>query len=51
MNRGILVTAYAKLKPNVSMDEIEKAYHCYDDEYFIRVLKPGILPEVKKCKK
>ena len=50
MNRGILVTAYAKLKPNVSMDEIEKAYHCYDDEYFIRVLKPGILPEVRNVK-
>ena len=50
MNRGILVTAYAKLKPNVSMDEIEKAYHCYDDEYFIRVLKPGVLPEVRNVK-
>ena len=32
------------------MDEIEKAYHCYDDEYFIRVLKPGILPEVRNVK-
>ena len=50
MNRGILVTAYAKLKPNVSMDEIEEAYHCYDDEYFIRVLKPGVLPEVRNVK-
>ena len=50
MNRGILVTAYAKLKPNVSMDEIEKAYRCYDDEYFIRVLKPGVLPEVRNVK-
>ena len=50
MNRGILVTAYAKLKPNVSMDEIEKAYHCYDDEYFIRVLKPGALPEVRNVR-
>ena len=50
MNRGILVTAYAKLKPNVSMDEIEEAYRCYDDEYFIRVLKPGVLPEVRNVK-
>lgn len=47
MNRGILVTAYAKLKANVSEEDIIKAYQCYDDEYFVRVLKPGVNPEVR----
>lgn len=50
MNRGILVTAYAKLKPNVNIEQIEEAYHCYDNEYFIRVLKPGMCPEVRNVK-
>lgn len=50
MNRGILVTAYAKLKPGVSKEDVEKAYQCYDDEYFVRVLKPGVVPEVRSVK-
>lgn len=50
MNRGILVTAYAKLKAGVSEEDIIKAYQCYDDEYFVRVLKPGINPEVRHVK-
>ena len=50
MNRGILVTAYAKLKPGVSEADVIKAYQCYDDETFIRVLKPGIAPEVRNVR-
>ncbi len=50
MNRGILVTAYAKLKAGVSEEDVKKAYQCYDDKYFVRVLKPGIVPEVKSVK-
>ena len=50
MNRGILVTAYAKLKEGVSKEEIMAAYQCYDDEYFIRVLNPGQAPEVRHVK-
>lgn len=50
MNRGILVTAYAKLKDGVSEEDVKKAYQCYDDKYFVRVLKPGIVPEVRSVK-
>ncbi len=48
MNRGILVTAYAKLSGNRSAAEIREAYEsCYRDEYFIRLLKPGVCPETR----
>ena len=50
MNRGILVTAYAKLKAGVSKEDVAKAYQCYDDEYFVRVLNSGVLPEVQMLK-
>ena len=50
MNRGILVTAYAKLKTGVSKEDVAKAYQCYDDEYFVRVLNSGALPEVRNVK-
>ena len=50
MNRGILVTAYAKLKAGVSKEDVAKAYQCYDDEYFVRVLNSGVLPEVRNVK-
>ena len=48
MNRGILVTAYATLKNDVSEDELRKAYlEDYESEYFVRVLEPGVPPETK----
>lgn len=48
MNRGILVTAYADLKEDVSIETIRAAYaHCYQKEPFIRVLDAGICPETK----
>ena len=48
MNRGILVTAYADLKEDVSIETIRAAYaHCYQKEPFIRVLDAGICPESK----
>lgn len=50
MNRGILVTAYAKLKEGVSESDVAKAYQCYDSEFFVRVLKPGVMPEVRSVK-
>ena len=50
MNRGILITAYAKLKKGVNEVDVAKAYQCYDDEYFVRVLKSGVLPEVRSVK-
>lgn len=50
MNRGILVTAYAKLKADVSDEQVKAAYKIYDDEYFVRVLKDGFVPEVRNVK-
>ena len=50
MNRGILITAYAKLKEGVSEEEVKKAYDIYKDEYFVRVLKEGSVPEVRNVK-
>ncbi len=48
MNRGILITAYAKYKPGTTKEEIRKAYEdAYKDEYFVRVLKDGVCPETK----
>ena len=50
MNRGILITAYAKLKEGISEEEVKKAYDIYKDEYFVRVLKEGNVPEVRNVK-
>lgn len=49
MNRGILVTAYAKLNGSDIMEKtIRKAYEaCYKDEPFVRILEEGVLPETK----
>ena len=39
MNRGILVTAYANLKKDVTDDDVKAVYDkYYKDEYFVRVL-------------
>ena len=50
MNRGILITAYASLKEGVSEEDVKKTYDIYKDEYFIRVLKEGNVPEVRNVK-
>lgn len=48
MNRGILITAYAKYKAGVTKEQIRKAYEeTYKEEYFVRVLDEGICPETK----
>ena len=48
MNRGILATEYAKLKKDVSWEEVKAIYDkYYGDEKFIRVLDKGICPETK----
>lgn len=48
MNRGILVTAYAKLADGYSYEEIKSVYDkYYGDEPFIRVLKKGVCPETR----
>lgn len=48
MNRGILVTAYANLKKNVSYEEVREVYEkYYKDETFIRLLDKGVCPETR----
>ena len=48
MNRGILVTEYAKLKKDVTHEEIKAVYDAYyAKEKFIRVLEKDVCPETK----
>ena len=48
MNRGILVTEYASLRPGVTAELIRDAYNkYYADEYFVRVLEDGVVPETR----
>ena len=48
MNRGILVTAYASLKPGTTAEQVRKVYkEYYDKETFVRVLEDGECPETK----
>ena len=48
MNRGILVTAYASLKKEVSEEEVRCLYHkYYDTEKFVRVLDKGCCPQTR----
>jgi N-acetyl-gamma-glutamyl-phosphate reductase len=48
MNRGILVTAYANLKKDVTYEEVKTAYKkYYDHETFIRLLNEEVCPETR----
>lgn len=48
MNRGILITAYAKYKEGTTKQQIRQAYEdAYRDEYFVRVLDRDVCPETK----
>ena len=48
MNRGILVTAYASLKKNVSYEEVKAVYdNYYAEETFVRVLEKDVCPQTK----
>ncbi|MBU9724737.1 N-acetyl-gamma-glutamyl-phosphate reductase [Diplocloster modestus] len=48
MNRGILVTAYAALKRQVSYEEVKAAYDkYYAKETFVRVLDQDVCPQTK----
>ncbi|MCR5515557.1 MAG: N-acetyl-gamma-glutamyl-phosphate reductase, partial [Lachnospira sp.] len=48
MNRGILVTAYANLKKEVSYEEVKAIYDkYYGEEFFIRVLEKDVCPETR----
>ena len=48
MNRGILITAYASLKKEVSYEEVKAVYDkYYEDETFVRVLDKDVCPQTK----
>ena len=48
MNRGILATAYASLKKDVTYEEVEAIYDkYYADEKFVRVLEKDVCPQTK----
>ncbi len=48
MNRGILVTAYATMKEKLSAAEVKAVYdRYYKDEYFVRVLPEGDVPQTR----
>ena len=48
MNRGILVTAYASLVKDATTEEVKAIYDkYYQNEYFVRVLEPGLPPETR----
>ena len=48
MNRGILVTEYAKLKRETDYEEVKAIYdRYYGEERFIRVLEKGVCPETR----
>lgn len=48
MNRGILATAYASLKKDVTYEEVKAIYDkYYADEKFIRVLEKDVCPQTK----
>ena len=51
INRGILATCYAKLKPGVTEEQLWKAYHDrYDGESFVRLLEKGQVANVKNVR-
>ena len=51
MNRGILITAYASLKKDVTYEEVKAAYDkYYQNEKFVRVLEKDVCPQTKWVK-
>lgn len=48
MNRGILATAYARLLKDVTAEDVKAVYDkYYENEYFVRVMKPGMVPQTR----
>ena len=48
LQRGILVTAYASLKKDVTYEEVKAVYDkYYDKEYFVRVLNKDVCPQTR----
>ncbi|MBE6821656.1 MAG: N-acetyl-gamma-glutamyl-phosphate reductase [Ruminococcaceae bacterium] len=51
VNRGILATCYARLKPGITLEQLEQAYQAqYENEYFIRLLPKGKEADIKNVR-
>lgn len=51
VNRGILSTCYARLKPGVTAEQLRSAYEdFYRDEYFVRLLPAGKCADIHNIK-
>lgn len=51
INRGILATCYARLKPGVTVEQVEAAYRdFYANEPFVRLLPKGRVADVKNVR-
>ncbi len=51
INRGILATCYARLKPNVTKQNLREVYEkAYKDEYFVRLLEDGKSADIHNIK-
>ena len=51
VNRGILSTIYARMKPGVTLDGVRTAYEqAYRDERFVRVLPAGVGVDIRHVK-
>lgn len=51
VNRGILATCYAKVKPSITDEQVQKAYEeFYKDECFVRMLPPGESPKIRNVR-
>lgn len=51
MVRGILATCYAKLKPGVTVEQVDASFQdAYTNEYFIRLLGRGGFPATKNTR-
>lgn len=51
MQRGILSTAYVNVRANLSEENVREIYEeFYHDEYFVRLLPQGILPQTRFVK-
>lgn len=51
INRGILATCYASLRPGVTEDQVRRVYEeFYQDEFFVRLLPAGKCADVKNVR-
>lgn len=49
VNRGIFITAYVKVKSNVTEQMVTEAFqNCYQNQPFVRVQKQGYLPQLQQ---